>query len=86
MREGVQKHVVVADDYYLFTRESSGERLLVVFYKGMAPKTLSIDLNGTSIADGKSIQPLFAGSAATLAGKQLTLQLSPMSVAVYKVD
>jgi len=86
LREGGQRHVIVADDYYLFTREASQERLLVVFYKGAAPKNLSVDLMGTSIADVKSVKPLFAGSTATLTGKQLTLQLSPMSVAVYKVD
>ena len=46
LREGVQKHVAVADDYYLFTRETAGERLLVVFYKGAVPKSLSVDLTG----------------------------------------
>ena len=86
MREGAQKHVVVADDYYLFTRETAGERLLIAFYKGDAPKSLSVDLTDTSIADAKSVTPLFAGSAATLSGRQLTLQLAPMSVAVYRID
>ncbi len=86
LREGVQKHVIVADDYYLFTRETAGERLLVAFYKGAAPKSLTVDLADTSIAEAKSVTPLFAGSAATLAGKQLTLQLAPMSVAIYRID
>ncbi len=86
LREGAQKHIVFTDDYYLFTRETSTERLLVAFYKGAAPKSLSVDLTNTSIADAKSVTPLVAGSAATLAGKQLTLQLAPMSVAVYRVE
>ncbi len=86
VREGVQKHVVVADDYYLFTRETNGERLLVAFYKGAAPKSLSVDLTDTSIANAKSVTPVFGGSAATLRDRQLTLQLTPMSVAVYRVD
>jgi glycosidase len=86
LREGVQKHLVFADDYYLFTRETPGERLLVAFYKGQAPKSLSVDLTDTSIADAKSVTPLFAGSAATLSGRQLTVQLAPMSVAVYRID
>jgi neopullulanase len=86
LREGTQKHVVVADDYYIFTRETPNERLLVAFCTGAAPKSLSVDLTNTSIADAKSVTSLFAGSAATLAGKQLTLQLAPMSVAVYRVD
>ena len=86
LREGVQKHVVVADDYYLFTRETAGESLLVAFYKGAAPKSLVVDLTGTSIADAKSVSPLFAGSTPALNGRQLTLQLAPMSVAVYQIN
>ena len=86
LREGVQKHVVVDNDYYLFTRQLPGERLLVAFYKGQSPRSLSVDLTNTSIADAKSITPLFGGSAATLAGTQLTLQLAPMSVAIYRAE
>ncbi len=86
LREGMQKQLIVADDYYLFTRETAGERLLVVFYKGAAPKSLSVDLAGSSIADARSVTQLFSGAAATLQGRQLTLQMSPMSVAVYRVD
>lgn len=86
LREGVQRHVVVGDDYYLFTREASGERLLIAFYKGSAPESLSVDLADTSIADAKSVTPLFAASTAMLNGRQLTLQMSPISVAVYKVE
>ena len=83
---GVQKHVVVADNYYLFTRETPGERLLVALYKGSVPKSLSVDLTDSSLVDIKSITPLFGGSAANLDGTQLTLQLSPMTVAVYQVE
>ena len=86
LSEGVQKHVVVDDDYYLFTRETEGERLLVAFYKGQSPKSLSVDLTGTSIVSAKSATPIFAGSSASISGKQLTLQLTPMSVAVYRID
>jgi len=86
LREGAQKHIVVDNDYYLFTREASDERLLVAFYKGQSPKNLAVDLTNTSIADAKSVTRLFSGSAANLAGKQLTLQLAPMSVAVYRVE
>ena len=41
LREGVQKHVVVADDYYLFTRETSGERLLVAVLQRVVPRRVS---------------------------------------------
>lgn len=85
LREGTLKHVAVADDYYVFTRETAGERLLVVFYKGFDTK-LKVDVAETSIANAKGITPLFAGAPATLSGQQLTLQVTPMSVAVYRVE
>jgi glycosidase len=86
LREGVQKHVAFADDYYLFTREVPGERLLVAFYKGTSPTTLSLDLANTSIADARQLTALFAGSTATLNDGKINLQLQPVSVAVYKVE
>ena len=86
LREGEQKHVVVSDDYYLFTRETSGERLLVVFYKGEAPKTIDVDLTGTSIANTKGLTSLTSAPAATLQGTVLHLQLAPQTVAIYRID
>jgi glycosidase len=85
LREGIQKHAAVGDDHYAFTRETQGERWLVVFYKGFGPK-LQVDLNGTSIADAKSVTPVLGGAPASIQGEQLTLQVAPMSVAVYRVE
>lgn len=85
LRLGVQKHVVVADDYYLFTRETGSERLLVVFFKGEAAKDITVDLTDTSIADVTSVQGLNSAPAATLNSKHLQLQLAPQSVSIYKI-
>jgi glycosidase len=86
LRVGEQKHVVVADDYYLFTRESPGERLLIAFYKSDAPKTLAVDLTDTSIANAKSFAALNGAATPTLQGTKLQLQLAPQSVAIYKIE
>ena len=86
LRVGEQKHIVVTDDYYLFTREAAGERLMVVFYKGDTVKNVTVDLVDTSIANAKGLVPLNAGPAARLVGTHLELQLIPQSVAVYKVE
>ena len=85
LRLGVQKHVAVADDYYIFTRETEGEKLLVVFYKGDTAKPLSVDLTDTSIVNVTAIQGLNSAPAATLRGAQLQLQLEPQSVAIYQL-
>ena len=86
LRVGEQKHVTVADDYYLFTRETPGERLLIAFHKGESPKTLTVDLTDTSIANAGSFGALNGGAAPSLQGTKLQLELAPQSLAIYKVD
>jgi glycosidase len=86
LREGLQKHLAVGDDYYIFTRETAGERLLVVFYKGFEP-SMQVDLAGTSIADAKSFTPLFGAAPVVLNRSVLSLQLPPATrIAVYRVE
>ncbi len=86
LRVGNQKHVVVTDDYYVFTRETSGERLMVVFYKGDAAKNVTLDLADTTIADAKQFTPMKSAPNVHLQGTQLQLQLAPQSVAIYRVE
>jgi len=86
LREGEQKHVVVADDYYVFTRETSDERLLIVFYKGEASKGIDVDLTGTSIANAKGFTSLNSAPTASLQGTALHLQLVPQTVAIYRIN
>ena len=85
LREGEQKHLAVSDDYYLFTRETASERLLVVFYKGESARDLTVDLADTSIADAIALTALNSTGRASLQGGKLQLQLAPQSVAIYQV-
>ncbi len=86
LRVGGQKHIVVTDDYYVFTRETSGERLMVVFYKGDTSKSVAVDLVDTTIANARGFEPLGSANTVRLQGSQMQLLLAPQSVAVYKVD
>ncbi|HEY4930542.1 MAG TPA: alpha-amylase family glycosyl hydrolase [Terriglobales bacterium] len=86
LRTGEQKHVVVTDDYYVFTRETAGERLMVVFYKGDTAKSVTVDLADTTIAAAKGFISVNSAPEAHLQGTQLHLQLAPQSVAIYKVE
>ena len=86
LRLGEQKHVVVADDYYVFTRETPGERLLVVFYKGDQPKSIEVDLADTTIANAHGFVALNSASPAVVQSGKLQLQLVSLSVAIYKVN
>ncbi|MFZ1134084.1 MAG: alpha-amylase family glycosyl hydrolase [Candidatus Korobacteraceae bacterium] len=86
LRVGEQKHVVVTDDYYIFTRETAGERLLMVFYKGDAAKSITVDLTDTSIANAKGFTSLNASPAPSLEGTSLHLQLVPQTLAIYRIE
>jgi glycosidase len=86
LRIGEQKHVAVTDDYYIFTRETAGERLLVVFYKGEKSQTVTIDLTDTSIANATAFTFVNSIQFPKLQGTNLQLQLAPQSVAIYKVN
>ena len=86
LRTGAQKHVAVADKYYAFTRESAGERLLIVFHSGDAPESVTFDLANTSIADATGLVRIFGDSQAQLVGGRVQLQLAPDSLAIYRVQ
>jgi len=83
---GEQKHIVVTDDYYVFTRETTGERLMVVFYNGDTTKSVTVELIDTTIANAKGFMPLNTAPEVRLQGSQMQLQLAPQSVAVYRVE
>ena len=86
LRTGVQRHVAVADNYYVFTRETEGERLLVVFHNKDAAESVTLDLTNTSLANARTLTPILAASLAQLEGMRLHLQLPPNSLAVYEVQ
>lgn len=86
LREGEQRHVVVTDDYYVFTRETTGERLLMVFYKGDTAKSITVDLADTFIANAKGFTSLNASPAASVEGTNLHLQLVPQTLAIYRIE
>ena len=77
---------MVTDDYYTFTREAASERLLIVFYKGEAPKTIDVGLTDTSISSAQGFTSLNAGPAATVEASTVRLQLVPQTVAIYRID
>ncbi len=86
LRTGVQKHVAVGDNYYAFTREGGGERLLVVFHNGAVEENVTLDLADTTLENAKELSPIFGTSAAQLQGKHLIVQMAPTSLTVYRVQ
>lgn len=83
---GVQKHVAVGDKYYAFTRETDGERLLIVFHNADAAENLTLDLNGTAIAHAKKLTPIFGTAGGQLEDGHVKLQMPPYNLTVYEVQ
>jgi len=86
LRTGMQKHVAVADKYYVFTREGNGEKLLAVFDNSETAESIALSLADTSIADAKALVPIFGAGRAEMQGGQLKLEMAPYSLAIYKVE
>jgi glycosidase len=87
LRTGVQKHVAVADNYYAFTRETGGERLLIVFHNKDATESNALDFSDTSLANAEALTPIFGDSSAPqLESNSVRLQLQPNSLTIYKVE
>jgi neopullulanase len=85
LRGGAQKHVAVNDRYYVFTREGGGEQLLIVFSNDETAKTISIELDGTSMENAKSVVPIFGESKVEIGQGKLQLQLLPNSLSIYQI-
>ncbi len=86
LRTGVQKHVAVADNYYAFTRETNSERLLIVFHNRDVAENITLDFSDTTLANAKSLTPIFAASPPQLDGTKLQLQMAPNSLMIYLVQ
>jgi glycosidase len=85
LRDGVLKHVAVADKYYAFTRETGGERLLIVFYNDEATGDIALKLGGTAIEGTRALTPILDDDKAELRSGEVHLQPPPHSLAIYQV-
>ncbi len=86
LRTGVQKHVAVADNYYAFTRETDGERLLIVFHNRDTAENITLDFADTSLSNAKSLTPIFAATPVQLDGTKVQLQAPPNRLMIYQVQ
>jgi neopullulanase len=84
LRTGKQEHVAVGDRYYAFTRQTEGDRLLIIFYNAATPETLNVDLAGTSISDVKQLASIFGPSTAKLKDGLARIQVAPYSLTIFE--
>jgi neopullulanase len=86
LREGKLWDLASDDSSYVFLRESEDERLVVAFYDGADPKTVTLSLQGTPAQEVGSVSTVFGKGQAELVNQQLKLVLPAQSFSVFKVE
>ncbi len=82
---GQQWHISWDESYYAFLRESSEEKLLVVYNNSGASRDLTIPLADTPLQGSQHLQLLFGSAAAGLASNEVQLTLASRALAVFTV-
>lgn len=85
LRTGKQWHIGWDESYYAFLRESSEEKLLVVYNNALSARDLKIPLQDTPLENAQKLDLIFGGAAATVQEHEVRLRLGPQSIAVFKV-
>ena len=85
LTKGSLQHISVAQDHYAFVRESGDDRVLVVFNSSNTHEYLSLDLQGTPLADAVGLDPLFRAGQAQIRDAHANVSIDPMTVSVYRV-
>lgn len=82
---GKQLHIGWDDSYYAFVREVPEEKLLVVFNNSFTSRQLTIPVADTPVECARSLDSLFGGASAAVAGTSIHATLPSKAVGVFAV-
>ena len=85
LRTGKHWHIGWDDNYYAFLRESSEEKLLVVYNNAAKTLELNIPVDNTPIETAQQLQTVFGNSSAEIAGGKVHVALPAQTLAVFNV-
>ena len=85
LRHGRQWHLGWDDSYYAFMRESSEEKLFVIFNNAAASRSVTLSLQDTPLENARLLENLFGGAQAVVSGQSLNVTMSATSVSVFQV-
>ena len=83
LRTGKQWHIGWDDNYYAFLRESSDEKLLVVYNNSATTLDLRIPIEETPLETVHELQPLLGKSAAEITAGQIHVTLPAQTLVVF---
>jgi neopullulanase len=85
LRTGKQWHIGWDENYYAFVRESSEEKLLVVYNNASNPAELNIPVENTLLETAQQLQAIFGNASAEIVNRKVHLSLPGQTVAVFSV-
>jgi len=85
LRHGRQWHIAWDGSYYAFVRESSEEKLLVVFNNASASRDLQLKIDGAPLQGVRSLNRLFGAGQAQIKKDSLLVSVPATGLSVYEV-
>lgn len=84
LRQGRQTHVAWDDTYYAFVRETSDEKLLVIFNNASSSRDLRFPVGDTPLATATTLEPLFGATTAEVKDGEVRTTLAPLMLAIFR--
>jgi neopullulanase len=85
LTKGTLHHISVAADHYVFLRESTDDRILVVFNSAATAQTLSLPLAETPLESAQQLEPLFDAAQARIRNGHAEVPVKATTVSIYRV-
>ena len=85
LRTGKQWHIGWGDDFYAFLRETSDEKLLVVYNNGSKALELNIPIDKTPLESAYQLQTVFGNITAKIVSGKVQATLPAESLVVLSV-
>jgi len=86
LRHGHQWHIAWDDAFYAFVRETSEEKLLVIFNNAVAPRDITLKIEGGPLQDARRLDKLFGFGRAQVQEETVLISIPATSLSVYRVQ
>jgi glycosidase len=86
LRHGQQSHIAWDDTYYAFVRESSEEKLLVIFNNALASRDVVLKTEGGPLQNTRRLDKLFGSGQAQVKADSVLISIPAASLSVYTVQ
>jgi glycosidase len=86
LRHGHQWHIAWDDTFYAFVRETSEEKLLVIFNNAVVRRNVTLKIEGGPLQDTRRLDKLFGFGQAQVQEETVQISIPATSLSVYRVE